>query len=102
VPYDHAPGVTTAVVPPKDGIGADHLQITVVDPDDGATWDPFRFARVDWDGDGSFDTDWLWMSVGRDGATTTVDLPAATGPRTATVEVRDGFWATATTTVLVP
>jgi subtilisin-like proprotein convertase family protein len=103
VPYDHAPAPPVVALEAGEPTApGPRLAITVTDPDDGTSWDPFRFARVDFDGDGAFDTDWQWMSVGRDGATTTVDLPAATGPRTATVEVRDGFWATATTTVLVP
>ena len=104
VPYDHAPaGVTTAVVPPKDGIGADHLQITVVDPDDGATWDPFRFARVDWDGDGSFDTDWLWMAADGEGRfVTDVEIAPGAAGRTAIVEARDGFWARGRTSTVLP
>lgn len=104
VPYDHAPtAATLAIVPPRDGIGANHLQIVVSDPDDLATWDPTRFARVDWDSDGAWDTDWLW--IGSDGAghfQTDLEIPAGTGPRTAVVEARDGFWAATRATIALP
>ncbi|MBL8622988.1 MAG: proprotein convertase P-domain-containing protein [Myxococcales bacterium] len=104
VPYDHAPtAVTTAIVPPKDGIGGNHLQITVVDPDDGSTWDPTRFARVDWDGDGSFDTDWLWMGADGEGRfVTDLEIVPGAAARTAIVEARDGFWARARTSTVLP
>lgn len=104
IPYDHAPtAAVLAVVPARDGVGPDRLQITVVDPDDLATWDPVRFARVDWDGDGAFDGDWLWIgSDGTGGFTTDVEIPAGAGPRTAVVEVRDGFWARARATITLP
>ena len=104
IPYDHAPtAATLAIVPARDGIGPDRLQIVVSDPDDLATWDPTRFARVDWDGDGAFDTDWLW--IGGDGSgrfATDVEIPVGAGPRTAVVEARDGFWATTRATIALP
>lgn len=104
VPYDHAPSaVALAVVPPRDGVGGDHLQIAVTDPDDRTTWDPTRLARVDWDGDGAFDTDWQWMGADADGRfVTDLEIPAATSPRTVIVEARDGFWGTARASLTLP
>ena len=104
IPYDHAPtGAVLTIIPPRDGVGADHLEIVPVDPDDLATWDPWRFARVDWDGDGAFDTDWLWIgSDGNGRFATDIEIPAGDGPRVALVEVRDGFWARAQATIALP
>lgn len=104
VPYDHPPAApTVSYRPPLDrGLGV--LTITVTDPDDGTTWDPVRFARIDLDSDGAFDTDWLWMGVEVGGGPASLEVTVARAgvPRTATVEVRDGFWALTRATVSIP
>jgi subtilisin-like proprotein convertase family protein len=104
VPYNHGTNPPTlSVLPPRWGSDLSEVMITTTDADAAATWDPFRFARVDFEGDGAFDTEWLWM--GNDGTgtfQTSAPAPASASARTAVVEVRDGFWATARGAVVIP
>lgn len=95
VPYDHAPSVLSASVFRKDETQPWRVKVGAGDGDNGASWDPTLFARVDFDGDGVFDTDWAFM--GQDGTVWTgeVDITgiASGAYPAAVVEVRDGFWA---------
>lgn len=99
IPYDHAPAAPiVAIEPPSEWASAGRVMVSATDPDDGTTWDPYRFARVDYDGDGAFDTDWQWMWPDRGGRYQTEFYPGADQVvGAAVVEVRDGFWAVAST-----
>jgi subtilisin-like proprotein convertase family protein len=107
VPYDHAPAVLSATVGRRDDAEPWRLTVTANDGDRGATWDPSLFARVDFDADGVFDTDWAWM--GNDGTGVWSGVIELSGVEpgaypAAVVEVRDGFWAQnrATFTLTIP
>ena len=96
IPYDHAPTVLSASMFRKDDAQPWRVKIGASDGDNGASWDPTLFARVDFDGDGSFDTDWAFMGLGEGGLWTGEaeigGQPPGTYPN-AVIEVRDGFWA---------
>jgi hypothetical protein len=104
VPYDHAPAVSSlTVVPPGVRGGLARLRVEATDPDGLASWDPMRFARVDFDGDGAFDTDWQWMTTDGSGlASVEIDVVPGGPGRVAVVQVRDGFWASARASVELP
>jgi hypothetical protein len=95
IPYDHAPTVVSARMVQKDPSIPWRVQVIARDVDN-ATWDPNLFARVDFDADGVFDTDWAYMGPGEGGEWYgEAEIPgvaAGTYPD-AVVEVRDGFWA---------
>ncbi len=107
VPYDHTPSFVSAVVTRKDELAPWRVRVEARDPDQGKTWDPSLFARVDFDADGTFDTDWTWMGFdGTDlwsGELDIIDVASGVYPA-AVIEVRDGFWARtrATTSLTVP
>ncbi|MCE9576318.1 MAG: hypothetical protein K8W52_24435 [Deltaproteobacteria bacterium] len=95
IPYDHAPSID-AVQIAQGATTADTwiIRVTATDPDAAAGWDPTQTVRADWDGDGAWDTDWSYVSGG------TADIYAnfaTAGHRDAIIQVRDGFFATATT-----
>lgn len=102
IPYDHVPSFVSAVVTRKDEFQPWRVRVEARDPDQGMTWDPSLFARVDFDADGTFDTDWTWMGYdGTDlwsGELDILDVASGTYPA-AVVEVRDGFWARTRATV---
>jgi hypothetical protein len=102
IPYDHAPLVVSATVGRRDEWSPVRLQLTARDGDNGATWDPFLFGRVDFEGDGTWDTDWAFMGFdGADlwyGEADLLDVAPGMYPA-AIVEVRDGFWARNRTTM---
>ncbi len=106
IPYDHAPDAVRATIIPGWAAGGPALlKIEVTDPDRGQPWDPSVMARVDWDADGSFDTDWNWL--GQDGAggySTIIDMNMPAGTYHPVVEARDGFWGRlrVTPTLVIP
>ena len=96
IPYDHAPAVMSASLHRRDELEPWRLRIEARDGDGAASWDPSLFARVDFDGDGVFDTDWSWMGADASGVFSGEVELAGVAPGTypaAVVEVRDGFWA---------
>lgn len=95
IPYDHAPSIQAAqVVSGATTADTWQVHVTATDPDAAASWDPTQTVRVDWDGDGAWDTDWTYLSGGA--ADIYATFPIA-GHRDAIVQVRDGFFATSTT-----
>ena len=97
IPYDHAPVVQSAEV--VQGLTTNDtwiIRVTLADVDSAAGWDPNQTVRVDWDGDGAWDSDWTYASGGV--ADVYASFPEA-GHRNAIIQVRDGFFATATTTL---
>ncbi len=103
VPYDHAPTVVSASIGRPDETQPWRLRFEATDGDHGANWDPTLLGRVDFDADGVWDTEWTFMAVKgvSDGVfrgETDITMPAGTYPQ-AVVEVRDGFWARARSTV---
>lgn len=106
VPYDQAPtSASASVVPGKSPGEPPRLRLETTDPNGGTTWDTSVMARIDWDSDGAFDTNWYWL--GNDGTTrffSDVDIEVPAGTYNATVEARDGFWGRyrRTMTVVIP
>ena len=94
VPYDHAPEIAAVSIVGGAAASGDWIfQVSVTAPDVAATWDPNRMIRADWNGDGSWDSDWNFAWT---------DAQLATrfpGPGTYPVrfEARDGFWARSAT-----
>jgi subtilisin-like proprotein convertase family protein len=99
VPYAHAPVITsaTATAPQVEGDGW-LFQVYFSDADSNA-WDSTRLARLDLDGDGAWDTDWNWMAL-TEGSIWQPWSPAP-GQHRVRLQVRDGFWATSETELLV-
>jgi len=99
IPYDHAPSITGASI--TQGITtADQwiFHVSADDPDYGTTWDPQVLVRADWDGDGSWDSDWFPIGQNKTGekaADLYADFPVA-GHYDVVFQVRDGFWASST------
>ncbi|HUQ02835.1 MAG TPA: hypothetical protein VM261_10090 [Kofleriaceae bacterium] len=101
IPYDHAPTVQSAAIYRRDENDTWRVKVEARDADNGASWDPTMFARIDYDADGVFDTDWTWMWMAEGGLFTgEIDITGvASGTYSgAVVEVRDGFWARHRTT----
>jgi subtilisin-like proprotein convertase family protein len=102
VPYDHAPDAIS-VAHTSGVIAGDTFtfELTAVDGDGAAIWDPTAIVTADWDNDGFMDAE---LSVGNWANPTPLwhTFPAP-GTYPVTFEVRDGFWARdrITTTVVV-
>jgi hypothetical protein len=103
IPYDHAPAIASVAVT-AGATTADTWTFHLVgsDPDAGTTWDPLLVARADWDGDGSWDSDWVTLTGDKGATTLAADLGnqfAAPGHYNVVFQLRDGFWAQTTTTL---
>jgi subtilisin-like proprotein convertase family protein len=99
VPYAHAPVITAATATaPQTDTDAWVFHVSFSDADSNA-WDSTRLARLDFDGDGAWDTDWNWMGL-TDGTIWTPWTPAP-GQHRVRLQLRDGFWATTETELLV-
>jgi len=100
IPYDHAPAIASLAVT-AGATSADTWTFHVVggDPDAGAAWDPLLIVRADWDGDGSWDSDWVTLTGDKGATTLAADLStqfAAPGHYNVVFQIRDGFWAQST------
>jgi hypothetical protein len=99
VPYDHAPSISAAQV--KGSLAGEDIafEIAATDPDRATTWDPNLFVRGDLDGDGIYETEWSYVP-GKE-PLTLLSRFATPGKRTLRFQVKDGFFATAETSLEV-
>jgi hypothetical protein len=103
IPYDHAPTIG-GVTQIQGGVAGEvfGFHVAAADQDSTQPWNPHLFARVDWNGDGVFDSDWHWL-YRDDAGGFAVDLYQSfvvPGTYPAVFEVRDGYWARSQTVTL--
>ena len=70
-----------------------YVRIHASDPDVGRRWDPYLLIRVDWNGDGTPDTEWFFVNNQPGASLDLGTVYADRGTYQAVVEVRDGYLA---------
>ncbi|MDF2696465.1 MAG: hypothetical protein K0S65_4848, partial [Labilithrix sp.] len=93
-PYDHAPTISRVEREDSTRPGEGYIfSVIGSDPDGSAIWNRDLFFRVDWDGDGVFDTSWTQMAVDAKEPWKISKLFEQSGTYQATFEIRDGYYA---------
>jgi hypothetical protein len=102
IPYDHAPSVTSIQVSGGTSPGQEVIyQVLATDPDGTSIWDPHLWVQGDLDGDGTWDTDWMWIGREEPIAVEVRTRYPEAGTYEARFRARDGFWATGSSSVSV-